>query len=171
MQHLKKLSLLAAILAVTAMLASCGGSSADKSGSMEHTQKQQEVHHVSARIFQKGAKKTELGTIKFVEREQGDGLRMQVNLTEVRPNATYLVYLYELRACPMNPDAAVEKTRMTIELPNLNSDARGRVISNFVMKGMTIDEVEDTKIVLVRRNPGGGETKVAHGLLTAEPCK
>ncbi|MCL2749355.1 MAG: hypothetical protein FWE50_04765 [Alphaproteobacteria bacterium] len=164
-QTIKKISIFTSALAVIAVMAGCSSTSENRTQNEDYVQTHQndEVTRLGAKMFQAGDRKTELGNIRFNERE--GGLEMRVRLRDVRPSTNFMVRAYDLTSCPMDPNAAPAKTSSAVLLPDVKSNSEGIVNSTFLIPRVTAAELAETKIVVIRRNADGTETKVAHGIL------
>ncbi|MDR0449420.1 MAG: hypothetical protein LBG89_03100 [Rickettsiales bacterium] len=184
--HIKKLSMLALVAAFAATAGGCGksGSLGDDYGSIN--MEEENTSKIRARMFMKSAeKRTEIGTIAFSERDTG--LRMHVNLRDLRPGSDFAVVVYDLTNCDEKKTcdaagkdgktkkermakraewiASCEKVNQNVNTPTLQTDKKGQVRMSFLITGITADEMNNSKVVLTRENRNGEEVAVGWGKL------
>ncbi len=158
----------ASVLGVVAIMGGC--SSSDTSKDVEYTQTHQndDVTNIKAKMYQKYGNKDRMGEIKFAETDSG--LKMTVDLKDVRPNTEYNVYVYELKGCDMKKEkkdmrGMCEKTKQDIDLPMLKGDMNGKIATTYMIRGITAADLDNKKIVLSRENDSGEEVHVGWGML------
>jgi hypothetical protein len=120
-----------------------------------------DIHNVKANIYTKSARggQSEMGIIKF--KETDDGLKMWVDLIDLRPGKIYTTQVYQCGACNDNTCCAVEA--MSIDLPQLKVNNAGeRLQESYIIRGLTATQLNNAKIVLTR---DGGYT-AAWGILS-----
>jgi len=164
-QTIKKLAVFTSALAVITVVGGCSSTSENRTQQADYVQTHQhdEVTRLGAKMFQSGDRKTELGSIRFNERDSG--LEMRVRMKDVRPNTNFLVRAYDLTSCPVDANATPEKTRSAVLLPDVKSNRDGEIRDTFMIPRIAAADLVETKIVVIRRNADGTETKVAHGIL------
>lgn len=118
-----------------------------------------DVDDVSANMFTRNSRGGEsaMGTIKF--KETDDGLKMKVNLTDLRPGKVYTAHIYQCGAC--NDSTCCDTNPMAIELPKLKVHKAVRLEQSYIVRGLTATQLNNAKIVLTR----DGGYKAAWGTL------
>lgn len=173
MQNLiKKMFLFTSVLGVTAMLAGCTGMCPQKKARhvkpapqtteavvFYQTYEDAAVNRVHAKMYTRSSRggESKMGYIKFYE--TNSGLKMEVDLKDLRPGVTYTIRLYPCNACTNGMCCA--NTSMPIELPNLRIDHAGRLEEDFMIRGLTAAQLLNSKIYLER----DGGYKAAWGTL------
>ncbi|MCL2629367.1 MAG: hypothetical protein FWD33_01595 [Alphaproteobacteria bacterium] len=181
-KYIKTLSMITAVAAIAVGFGGCHRSH-DRGKRVEYVQTHQgdEVTRVRARMFQKRDHKTEMGHITFAERESG--LRMHMELKDLRPNTEYQVVIYDMSDCKIDKKKwkeatkeqraekrakktkNCEKVNMRATMPTLKSTAKGEARTSFLITGLTAAELDGAKIVLRRENAQGEEISVGWGML------
>lgn len=169
---IKKMFLFTSILGVTAMLAGCQGACGHKKGRpvkaapqpteavvFYQTYEDAAVNRVHAKMYTHSSRggESKMGTIKFYE--TNSGLKMEVDLKDLRPGVTYTIRLYPCNSCAN--DTCCSSTSMPIELPNLRIDHTGRLEETFMIRGLTAAQLLNAKLYLER----DGGYKAAWGTL------
>ena len=169
----KKLVVLASVLGAALILVGC---SCPSNKPMHHSMHKQEMHHnkhqmqanpqitetvvfyqtyedadidnVSAKMYTRSAKggESKMGTIKFVETD--DGLRMKIDLIDLRPGKTYTAHVYPCGACKDNTCCAM--TPMAIDLPTIKIEKAGRLQQSYIVRGLTAAQLNNAKLILTR---------------------
>ena len=118
-----------------------------------------DVDNVSAKMFTRSSRGGEsaMGTIKFKETDAG--LKMKVDLIDLRPGKTYTAHIYQCGAC--NDSTCCDTAPMAIDLPQLRIDAVGRLQKSYIIRGLTAAQLNNAKLVLTR----DGGYKAAWGTL------
>ena len=118
-----------------------------------------DVDNVSANIFTRSSRGGEsaMGTIKF--KETGEGLKMKVDLIDLRPGKTYTAHVYQCGAC--NDSTCCDMSPMAIDLPTLKINTVGRLQKSYIIRGLTAAQLNNAKLVLTR----DGGYKAAWGTL------
>ncbi|MDR1337617.1 MAG: hypothetical protein LBJ73_01140 [Rickettsiales bacterium] len=164
----------ASVLSVAGMLAACSSDSkttqADSNDGVEYyqTREKSDVRRVSAKMYTRGAAgESRMGEIRFHETESG--LKMDVDLKDMRPGVDYSINVYRFD-CPKmkemkkmkdkkNGDKTCAKEKMSVNLPTLRADASGAVKETFMIHGFSAKQLKNAKIVLSR----DGNDKAAWG--------
>ena len=90
--------------------------------------------------------KSEMGCIKFISTE--NGMKMVVDLTDLRPGKDYTVKLYKCAAC--SHKNCCDTKCMNVKLPILSIENAGRLTKTFDVSGINWDDLNNAKIVLTR---------------------
>ena len=118
-----------------------------------------DVDDVHAKMFTRSSRGGEsaMGTIKF--QETNDGLKMNVDLIDLRPGKTYTAHVYQCGAC--NDSTCCDMSPMAIELPTLRIDKAGRLQKSYIIRGLTAAQLNNARLILTR----DGGYKAAWGTL------
>lgn len=108
-----------------------------------------DVERVSAKMYTHSSSggESKMGYIKFVETD--NGLKMNVDLKDLRPGVTYTVKIYQCGSCN-NDSMCCDKSSMPITLPNLKINKVGRLEENYIIRGLTAAQLNNAKIYLER---------------------
>lgn len=119
-----------------------------------------DIDDVHAKMFTRSSRggESEMGFIKF--KETNDGLKMKVDLIDLRPGKTYTAQIYQCETC--NEDSICCDTEaMSIDLPQIKTDAPGRLQQSYIIRGLTATQLNNAKLILIR----DGGYKAAWGTL------
>ena len=118
-----------------------------------------DVEDVSAKMYTRSSRGGEsaMGTIKF--QETNNGLKMNVDLIDLRPGKTYTAHIYQCGAC--NDSTCCDTAPMAVDLPKLRIDTVGRLQKSYIIRGLTATQLNNGKLVLTR----DGGYKAAWGTL------
>ena len=118
-----------------------------------------DVDDVRANMYTRSSRGGEsaMGTIKF--NETNAGLKMTVDLIDLRPGKTYTAHVYQCGAC--NNSTCCDTAPMAIDLPKLRIDTVGRLQKSYIVRGLTAAQLDNAKLILTR----DGGYKAAWGTL------
>lgn len=118
-----------------------------------------DVDGVSAKMFTRSSRGGEspMGTIKFKETDAG--LKMKVDLIDLRPGKTYTAHVYQCGAC--NDNTCCAMSPMAVDLPTLRIDTVGRLQQSYIVRGLTAAQLNNARLILTR----DGGYKAAWGTL------
>ena len=118
-----------------------------------------DIDNVRAKMFTRSSRGGEsaMGTIKFKETDAG--LKMKVDLIDLRPGKTYTAHIFQCGAC--NDGSCCNKTPLAVDLPQLKIDRPGRLEQTYIIRGLTAAQLDNAKLVLTR----DGGYKAAWGTL------
>lgn len=169
----KKMLILSSVLGVAVLLSGCAGCG-HKNAKPQPKQRMQQtetvvfyqtyedsdVSRVHAKMYTHNSRggETRMGYIKFYETDAG--LKMEVDLKDLRPGKTYTIRLYQCSSCNNN-SLCCDKTPMQINLPTLRIETAGRLEESFIIRGLTAEQLNNAKIYLER----DGGYKAAWGTL------
>lgn len=169
---IKKMFLFTSMLGVVGLLAGCTGACHHKKARamkakpqtteavvFYQTYEDAEVNRVHAKMYTHSSRggESKMGYIKFYE--TNSGLKMEVDLKDLRPGVSYTIRLYPCNPCASGTCCA--NTSMPIELPNLRINHSGRLEETFMIRGLTAAQLQNAKIYLER----DGGYKAAWGTL------
>ena len=118
-----------------------------------------DVNNVRANMYTRSSRGGEsaMGTIKF--KETDSGLKMVVDLIDLRPGKTYTAHVYQCGAC--NDSTCCDTAPMAIDLPQLKIASAGRLQKSYIIRGLTAAQLNNAKLILTR----DGGYKAAWGTL------
>ena len=107
-----------------------------------------DVHNVRAKMFTRSVRggESEMGYISFKETE--DGLKMNVDLIDLRPGKIYTAQIYQCGAC--NDSVCCDTEAMAVDLPQLQIDTAGRLQQSYIVRGLTAAQLNNAKLKLTR---------------------
>lgn len=168
---IKKMLMLTSILGVAVLMTACSSESKKTSSSdgMEYyqTQENADVKKVMARMYTHSSSggESRMGDIKFHETESG--LKMIVDLKDLRPGVEYTMHVYSFDNCKKVSKSDSKKTmkcnkdEMSVNLPTLVGNTDGKLEETFMIRGLTAKQLQNTKVTLSRE----GSDKAAWGKL------
>ena len=169
----KKMLTLSSILGVVVLLTGCAGCGHKNTKPQPKPQPQQtgtvvfyqtyedaDVSHVHAKMYTHSSRggESRMGYIKFYETDAG--LKMEVDLKDLRPGKVYTVRIHQCSSCNNN-SMCCDKTPMSVNLPTLSVQSAGRLKESFIIRGLTAEQLNNAKIYLER----DGGYKAAWGTL------
>ncbi len=166
MQNLiKKLFMFASLMGVALMTAGCCTKTVKRTAPVEttvfyQTYEDADVSRVHAKMYTRSSHggESRMGNIKFYETDAG--LKMEVDLKDLRPGVDYTVRIYQCGSCNNN-SMCCDKSSMAVNLPKLSAGASGRLEESFIIRGLTAAQLRNAKIYLER----DGGYKAAWGTL------
>ena len=174
----KTLFLLTSLCAVSLLTASCTTCPTGMHHKKQYTEKTQhhKKHHKEPKVFQQNytgediedvtaniytrsvnGGESAMGTIKF--KETDNGLKMKIDLIDLRPGKIYTAQIYQCGTCNSGICCATET--MNIDLPTIKSDSTGNLPQSFIVRGLTATQLNNAKLILTR----DGGYKAAWGTL------
>lgn len=167
----KKMFMFTSVLCAAAILSGCAANCGHKKHKAQPKPQNQEmvvfyqtyenadVSRVVAKMYTRSSRggESRMGHIKFAETDAG--LKMEVDLKDLRPNVTYTVKLYQCGNC--NDSTCCDQNSMPISLPQLRINHAGRLEESFIVRGLTASQLNNAKIYLER----DGGYKAAWGKL------
>lgn len=173
---IKKLFVVSSVLGMAVLLSGCTGMCGNKH--MHHKQKKHvqpqttetvvfyqtyeeaDINNVKAKMYTRSSRggESKMGYIKFVETDAG--LKMHVDLKDLRPGVTYTAKIYQCDSCN-NDSMCCDKYPMSVSLPQLRIDHVGRLEESFIVRGLTAEQLNNAKLYLER----DGGYKAAWGTL------
>lgn len=169
---MKKMFMFASVLGAAVLLSGCM-MGCPKKKHMRHakakpaetvvfyqTYENADVNRVYAKMYTHSSHggESKMGYIKFNETDAG--LKMEVDLKDLRPGVTYTVKVYQCGSCG-NSSTCCDNSSMAIDLPNLKINHVGRLEESFIIRGLTAAQLKNAKIYLER----DGGYKAAWGKL------
>ena len=99
-----------------------------------------------------------MGYIRFTETDAG--LKMEVDLKDLRPGVPYTVKIKQCSSCGNN-STCCDKNAAPMALPTLKISQAGRLEETFMIRGLRASQLNNAKIYLER----DGGYKAAWGTL------
>ncbi len=162
---IKKLFMFTSILGVAVAVSGCCAKKTQKVTATEttvfyQTYEEADVNRVHAKMYTRSSHggESRMGNIKFYETDAG--LKMDVDLKDLRPGVDYTVRIYQCGSCNNN-SMCCDKSSMSVNLPKLTAGASGRLEESFIIRGLTAAQLKNAKIYLER----DGGYKAAWGTL------
>ncbi|MCQ2599152.1 MAG: hypothetical protein MJ187_02105 [Alphaproteobacteria bacterium] len=169
---IKKLMMAMSVFGVAVLLAGCNtcGYQDQKKHSRPHREMQRtesvvyyqtyenaDVTKVGAKMFTRNGQgeESKMGYISFNETDAG--LKMTVDLKDLRPGVKYTVRIHPCNAC--DTGMCCSDKNIVSNMPKLRISKQGRLEETFVLHGVTAQQLNDSKIYLER----DGGVKAAWG--------
>lgn len=110
---------------------------------------QSDITRVNAKMYTRSSHggEAKMGYIRFAETD--NGLKMSVDLKDLRPGVEYTVKVYQCGSCN-NDSMCCDKSSMPIALPKLMVQNAGRLEETFIIRGLTAAQLNNAKIYLER---------------------
>ena len=108
------------------------------------------VSHVHAKMYTHSSRggESRMGYIKFYETDAG--LKMEVDVKDLRPGKVYTVRVHQCSSCNNN-SMCCDKEPMSVNFPTLSSNAHGgKLKESFIIRGLTAEQLNNAKIYLER---------------------
>ena len=118
-----------------------------------------DITHVEAKMYTHSSHggESRMGNIKFVETDAG--LKMEVDVTDLRPGKVYTMKIYPCSKC--DSGMCCNKSPMQMNMPTLSVTKPGRLKESFIIQGLTAEQLNNAKLYLER----DGGYKAAWGTL------
>ncbi len=172
---IKKLFVVSSVLGMAALLSGCAGMCGNKHAHKQkmraaqptetvvfyQTYENADVNHVKAKMYTRSSRggESKMGYIKFAETDAG--LKMYIDLKDLRPGVTYTAKVYQCGSCN-NDSMCCDNYPMNVSLPQLRINHAGRLEESFIVRGLTAEQLNNAKLYLER----DGGYKAAWGTLT-----
>ncbi len=108
-----------------------------------------DVNKVYAKMYTHSSRggESKMGHIKFHETD--NGLKMVVDLKDLRAGVPYTVRLYQCGNC-YNDANCCSKSAMNVKLPTLQTGISGKLNQTYMIQGLTAAQLEGANIYLER---------------------
>lgn len=159
----KKMLILTSALGVVVLLSGCAGCGQKKAKPQPkpvpqptetvvfyQTYEDSDVTHVHAKMYTHSSRggESRMGYIKFYETDAG--LKMEVDVKDLRPGKVYTVRVHQCSSCNNN-SMCCDKEPMSVNFPTLSSQkSGGRLKESFIIRGLTAEQLNNAKIYLER---------------------
>ncbi len=112
------------------------------------TYEEADVNRVAAKMYTRSSRggESEMGTIKFAETDAG--LKMEVDLKDLRPGKVYTMRVHQCKPC--NSGMCCSNSAMPMTLPTLKIANAGRLQESFMIRGLTAQQLNNAKLYLER---------------------
>lgn len=160
---IKKMLTLSSVLGVAVLLSGCAGCGKQQPRRAPQvapqttetvvfyqTYEDSDVSHVHAKMYTHSSHggESRMGYIKFFETDAG--LKMEVDLKDLRPGKVYNIRIHQCGSCNNN-SMCCDKEPMSVNLPTLSSQrSGGKLKESFIIRGLTAEQLNNAKIYLER---------------------
>lgn len=109
-----------------------------------------DVHHVYAKMYTHSSRggESKMGHIKF--RDTDKGLKMEIDLKDMRPGVQYHVKLYQCGSCYNDARCCSNANMINANLPMLQTGTSGRLEQTYIIQGLTAAQLNGANIYLER---------------------
>ena len=160
---MKKLAMLTSIVGVAILMAGCTCPTPKKHVKRHprpqpateavvfyQTYEDSDVNRVYAKMYTHSTSggESRMGHIKFTETDAG--LKMEVDLKDLRPNVSYTVKVYQCGTCNNGSSTCCDNSPMPITLPKLMVQTAGTLQETFMIRGLRAAQLQNGKIYLER---------------------
>lgn len=167
---MKKSVMLASVLGAAVMLSGCAMECPTKRGPktkhvkyaqpvemvesdtivVYQTYEDADVNHLYAKMYTHSSRggESKMGHIKF--RETENGLKMMVDLKDMRPGVAYTVKLYQCGTCHNDAKCCNNERSMDVKMPMLQSGPSGRLDQTYMIQGLSAAQLNGANIYLER---------------------
>jgi len=123
------------------------------------TYEEADINRVHAKMYTHSSRggESKMGYIKFTETDAG--LKMEVDLKDLRPGVTYKMRVYQCNACTSG--TCCSNSPLAVDLPKLRVERPERLEESYIIRGLTAQQLNNGKIYLER----DGGYKAAWGTL------
>lgn len=157
----KKVFVASSVVAMAALLSGCTLCSGPKKAKHHPVQKpaaeavvfyqtyeDADVNAVAAKMYTRSVRggESKMGHVKFTEVDAG--LKMEVDLIDLRPGVTYTMRIHPCSACASG--MCCSNTAMPMAMPTLRIDKAGRLQESFIIRGLTAEKLNHAKLYLER---------------------
>ena len=114
------------------------------------TYEDSDVNHLYAKMYTHSSRggESRMGHIKF--RETDSGLKMEVDLKDLRAGVPYNVRLYQCQTCNNDAKCCTKSHMMNINLPMLETGISGRLKQTYMIQGLNAAQIDGANIYLER---------------------
>jgi Cu/Zn superoxide dismutase len=89
-----------------------------------------------------------MGYIKFHQTD--NGLKMKVDLKDMRPGVQYHVKLYQCGSCHNDARCCTNAKKLSMDMPMLQTGKSGRLEQTYMLQGVTASQLQGANIYLER---------------------
>ena len=109
-----------------------------------------DVNHVYAKMYTHSSNggESKMGHIKF--RDTDNGLKMEVDLKDLRDGVPYTVKLYQCDSCYNDVKCCNATHSMNVKLPMLATGKSGRLHETYMIQGLSASQLNGANIYLER---------------------
>ncbi len=91
---------------------------------------------------------SKMGYIKFHQTD--NGLKMKVDLKDMRPGVQYHVKLYQCGSCHNDAKCCTNAKKLSMDMPMLQTGKSGRLEQTYMLQGVTASQLQGANIYLER---------------------
>lgn len=109
-----------------------------------------DVNHVYAKMYTHSSRggESKMGHIKF--RDTDNGLKMEVDLKDLRAGVPYNVRLYQCSSCYNDAKCCTKAHMMNVNLPMLETGISGHLKQTYMIQGLSAAQLDGANIYLER---------------------
>jgi hypothetical protein len=109
-----------------------------------------DVNSVYAKMYTHSSRggESKMGHIKF--RDTDNGLKMEVDLKDMRPGVPYTVKLYQCASCHNDANCCRSANAMDIKMPMLETGLSGKLNQTYMIQGLSAAQLNGANIYLER---------------------
>jgi hypothetical protein len=109
-----------------------------------------DVNHLYAKMYTHSSNggESKMGHIKFKETE--NGLKMMVDLKDMRPGVQYSVKVYQCSTCYNDARCCNNSKKINVQLPMLQTGMSGRLDQTYMIRGVSAAQLNGANIYLER---------------------
>jgi len=109
-----------------------------------------DINHVYAKMYTHSSRggESKMGHIKFKETE--NGLKMEVDLKDMRAGVPYSVKIYQCDMCYNDAKCCNNSRALNIKLPILQTGVSGHLNQTYMIQGLTAAQLNGANIYLER---------------------
>ena len=109
-----------------------------------------DVNHVYAKMYTHSSNggESKMGHIKF--RDTDNGLKMEVDLKDMRAGVLYTVKLYQCGSCHNDVKCCHSSKAMSIKMPMLETGKSGKLNQTYMIQGLSAAQLDGANIYLER---------------------
>ncbi len=114
------------------------------------THENADVNHVYAKMYTHSSRggESKMGHIKF--KETDNGLKMTVDLKDLRPGVQYNIKMYQCDSCYNDAKCCNNSKMLNVKLPMLQTGISGRLNQTYIIRGLNAAQLEGANIYLER---------------------
>lgn len=166
----KKMFVVASVFGMAAVLSGCSGCPNKKHHGPVHTKyyaqpvevvesdtivvyqtyADADVNHLTAKMYTHSSHggESKMGHIKF--KETDSGLKMMVDLKDMRPGVPYTVKLYQCDMCYNDVKCCNNSRALNVKLPILQTGTSGRLDQTYMIHGLNAAQLQGANVYLER---------------------
>ena len=109
-----------------------------------------DVNYLTAKMYTHSSRggESKMGHIKF--KETDSGLKMMVDLKDMRPGVPYTVKLYQCNSCYNDAKCCNNSRALNVKLPMLQTGTSGHLDQTYMIQGLNAAQLDGANIYLER---------------------
>ena len=109
-----------------------------------------DVNHLYAKMYTHSSRggESKMGHIKF--RETDNGLKMEVDLKDMRAGVPYTIKMYQCASCYNDAKCCNNSKLLNVKLPTLQTGDSGRLNQTYMIQGLNAAQLDGANIYLER---------------------